>query len=1743
MALNIEVSPANVGAVNVKASYGSAGPISSRGTFDAVPYSQVIFRAKVTNSKYVFSYWNIEDATTGEITTSSELPLVITVDGSKTITAVFESAQIRLYYGVSNGTFVTPDPRRQYITVNRGDTVTLKVQPDKLNARCFWPGVDPDNARVILANDAQRITYSNTITMTGPFRHSDIYGDYKKIDVVFYEPNVITLGPGDNIQNAVDRAGDLDIIYLKADTYPLESSITITRNIEISGVSPEDDSAGGTILDGSIGGRAFYFAGAGVTQRTVLQGLTLQNFDIVATNGRSGSHSDIDPFYYHADSGGSAYGGAIYCYQASPLIRKVNFINCHVEGGDGGAGANGNDTQLNGGNGGWPGAAGGGAIALIDSDANLVECTFSACYALGGNGGDGGQASGAAGQAGQSGGWIESPLFGNLFDNDTVDYLAAFGGVGGAAYCDANSEATFNQCSFTGCYVDSGVIGLGGYTFNGVQTAPFNTWELDAAGGAVYVGGQGASVSYTQNISLSYAGNPTSQAQFTDCNFIDNTAYQPSTGLAYDNLNSFGGALAVAYNLQPILTDCEFTGNTATAGGAIFSNGSGMTLKHCTASENLAYYGGAGYFDGGDPHVVGGRYYANTASVGSVNVDANDGSEISGDGGGFFLTSCDANFLDAHIYQNLANRSGGGLYLEGESTQAIHNCLFTQNTAGRDGAAISTNLVAEPFISSSTLSGNIVTGYQSEDNGYGGGLYVGYASHAHVIDSIIWGNTAAAASTLEYGDQIAIDYGLRGSGVLEISYSDVGPEASDDNNTGDDSYAFYEYSSLNLSSRQYVGSQLGLSSGEPQALYGVDGFVGSDGVDRIIGYSIGVPEDPCDPNAVAYIYTVEVPTGSDADALPAAERTFTLVQKFYLDVNAYDIGTNCEFYVDANEDVIYFGASQFGIRRYTADGSVRNLAATGPSTSYSFDVNEANDFTEYEGVTQSLAYDPAEDRWYTLAVDPNASDIVQVWVYDGSQGNTGVWERAFSYSGEAGYIEFVDGYLMMIEPSNPALRYYTPEGILVQRDIGQANASRYLALGHGAFGHYWVSDSSGTVRELGMNEDYIASYGEPIYVAEGATLVGWDEFDGFDVGLHNINLDPCFVDAYYYLTQDPIDPNATSPCVDAGSADVNDPNVALGYSYTTSYNGDLDLGIVDMGYHYSLDPDYGLMVQLTLEVVDENGNVIEDENAIKGTVAGTDQYYPTGTVVSLTAISDPNYRLVMWSGTNNDASDSQSNTVTMDQDRTIQVRFGDDIYNLTTSVIGGHGSIVNASGPVPSGDLTLVAIPDDGYRVREWTGTDNDPAWNQNEVTVLMDGDRTVTVEFEKDQIVVLNVPDNYATIQEAINAAGAGSTQIVLRRNENAYTVPADGDGIDFAGKQIILSSTNPNDPEVVANTVINCGGGEYSPSRAFWFHSGEDNRTQILGITIVNGFQRGPIGKHGTTPSLPNTPNPLERKDPEDENSAYRNQMGDYAVGNGYGGAVLCEEGSSPLFVNCVFKNCTVAGARGGDGAAGQFGVWSFLDADGNVQTTPDGQWGGHGGAAYGNGYGGVVACRDGSAPLFKSCSFIDNTAQGAIGGTGGRGGDAEEPLPDVFNGLESAGGNAGDAEGSGLGGAIYCDGGSAPTFKQCTFSGNVALNAIGGDGGEMGDGNPDEDLYPSAGMPGAGYTGGEVVGGAISVDDDSSVNLIDCTFTEIRPGNVWPPVPSLRTPRGPRTRNSITTTPRVVPCIWRRPLMPIS
>lgn len=288
-----------------------------------------------------------------------------------------------------------------------------------------------------------------------------------------------------------------------------------------------------------------------------------------------------------------------------------------------------------------------------------------------------------------------------------------------------------------------------------------------------------------------------------------------------------------------------------------------------------------------------------------------------------------------------------------------------------------------------------------------------------------------------------------------------------------------------------------------------------------------------------------------------------------------------------------------------------------------------------------------------------------------------------------------------------------------------------------------------------------------------------------------------------------------------------------------------------------------------------------------------------------------------------------------------------------------------------------------------------------------------------------------YPSIQAAINAAIDGDTIILA-----PGTFRGDGNrDLDFNGKAITICSTDPNDPNIVATTIIDCQGSDADPHRGFYFHNAEDANSILAGITIMNGY---------ATASLPGERSGggiyCEGSSPALVNCVF---VGNYAR---YGGAVFCWQ-SSPTFTDCTFS-CNGAGWDGGG---------MYNDSHSNpmlINCTFRDNMAGEAGGIYNY---------DESSPEIVNCTFLDNFGAGC-GGFLNDGSSSAKLTNCTFRGNHSDlfyGGGIHNLAGSNIlltncifigniggdgGGGILNRGGSA-ILSNCTFFGNTVESGHGG------------------------------------------------------------------------------------------------
>jgi hypothetical protein len=129
--------------------------------------------------------------------------------------------------------------------------------------------------------------------------------------------------------------------------------------------------------------------------------------------------------------------------------------------------------------------------------------------------------------------------------------------------------------------------------------------------------------------------------------------------------------------------------------------------------------------------------------------------------------------------------------------------------------------------------------------------------------------------------------------------------------------------------------------------------------------------------------------------------------------------------------------------------------------------------------------------------------------------------------------------------------------------------------------------------------------------------------------------------------------------------------------------------------------------------------------------------YGNGTVVSLVAEPDPGYQFVKWTGNATSAIDNitaASTNITMNDSYSIMANFEWPVVLLTISSTGGGSVLTPGEGTFscPFGaNVSLVAVPDEGYQFVKWTGNVSTIAdVSAASTTIAMNGSYDIIASF-----------------------------------------------------------------------------------------------------------------------------------------------------------------------------------------------------------------------------------------------------------------------------------------------------------------------------------------------------------------------------------------------------------------------------
>jgi hypothetical protein len=134
-------------------------------------------------------------------------------------------------------------------------------------------------------------------------------------------------------------------------------------------------------------------------------------------------------------------------------------------------------------------------------------------------------------------------------------------------------------------------------------------------------------------------------------------------------------------------------------------------------------------------------------------------------------------------------------------------------------------------------------------------------------------------------------------------------------------------------------------------------------------------------------------------------------------------------------------------------------------------------------------------------------------------------------------------------------------------------------------------------------------------------------------------------------------------------------------------------------------------------------------NPLKSAACATNGQYVEGEAIQLTAAPNAGYQVASWTGTNNDASTSITNSLTMPaSDRTVGVNYVQSEYTLTITILGSGTVTPDNAGPYHYNDpVNLTATPLTDWAFAGWSG---DASGSANPLGVTMDGSKSITAIF-----------------------------------------------------------------------------------------------------------------------------------------------------------------------------------------------------------------------------------------------------------------------------------------------------------------------------------------------------------------------------------------------------------------------------
>ena len=168
-----------------------------------------------------------------------------------------------------------------------------------------------------------------------------------------------------------------------------------------------------------------------------------------------------------------------------------------------------------------------------------------------------------------------------------------------------------------------------------------------------------------------------------------------------------------------------------------------------------------------------------------------------------------------------------------------------------------------------------------------------------------------------------------------------------------------------------------------------------------------------------------------------------------------------------------------------------------------------------------------------------------------------------------------------------------------------------------------------------------------------------------------------------------------------------------------------------------------------------------------GSVSTEGGEYEEGTEVTVTATPDEGYEFISWS----DGSTANPLTVNLNSNTSITANFQINTYTLTL-ITGEGGAVSEFNEEYEHGEeLTISAIPDQGYFFQKWSGDVNS---YQNQVTLTFDENKTIQAFFfEANNCINGTYEDVFNGIDfDAVNTEGNKPYNCLITTSESGHPV-----------------------------------------------------------------------------------------------------------------------------------------------------------------------------------------------------------------------------------------------------------------------------------------------------------------------------------------------------------------------------------